>query len=120
MSKILLAMMLLAVPFQQDKIKSDTSTGSGDILLSSAFQSTSQIVLLSDKDGNLLMFIIADKDGNEMVKVTSNGDVSYGKGYTPDQAARTFWEVLAKYHPVVCGQHKDETPKKRLADHDGE
>jgi len=55
--------------------------------------------------GSKILFV-KDKDGNLMVNIDQQGKVTYGEKYKPDDAAKTFWEVLAKYYPVVCEQQK--------------
>jgi hypothetical protein len=35
------------------------------------------------------------------VKVNSNGTIEYGEDYTPDEAAKAFWEVVKQYHPYA-------------------
>jgi hypothetical protein len=56
--------------------------------------------------GGTDMIVVSDKDGKLMIKVTQDGKITYGPGYTPDAAARTFWEVLARYYPIVCEEQK--------------
>lgn len=35
-----------------------------------------------------------------LVTIKPNGDLEYGKNYTPDAAAKIFWETLAKTNPA--------------------
>jgi len=35
------------------------------------------------------------------VKVNSDGTIEYGESYTPDEAAKAFWEVVKLYHPYA-------------------
>ncbi len=40
---------------------------------------------------------ITGASGDRLVTVHGDGRITYGAGYTPDEAARVFWEALA--HP---------------------
>lgn len=44
--------------------------------------------------------VIADDDGNPLVSVHSDGSLTYGEGYDPDEAARIFWNALARHSPI--------------------
>lgn len=37
-----------------------------------------------------------------IVTLTSQGELVYGEGYTPDEAARVFWEALRSYAPLCA------------------
>jgi hypothetical protein len=36
-----------------------------------------------------------------MVRISYDGKVEYGKDYTPEEAAKQFWEALVKYNPAI-------------------
>jgi len=43
---------------------------------------------------------ISDKDGNVMVAIDANeGKIHYGEKYSPDEAAKIFWEAMYGNHP---------------------
>lgn len=48
---------------------------------------------------------IGKPDGELLIEITPGGRVVYGPNYTPDEAARTFWEAMATYVPPCpnCG-----------------
>lgn len=46
-------------------------------------------------------FFLFGDDGNLLVCVGRDGKVEYGSNYTPDEAARIFWEALGRYAPSV-------------------
>lgn len=37
-----------------------------------------------------------------LVTIHPNGELEYGPDYTPDEAARRFWEALQHYMPGRC------------------
>lgn len=52
--------------------------------------------------GGSYIIKVVDKDDKLMVSVANDGKVIYGENYKPDDGAKTFWEVLVKYYPIVC------------------
>ena len=42
-------------------------------------------------------------DGHEAISIASDGTIVYHNNYTPDEAAKLFWEAVEQYHP-----YKDE------------
>jgi len=38
--------------------------------------------------------------GKLLVKIYADGTIEYGEGYTPDEAAKTFWNAIAYHHPL--------------------
>jgi hypothetical protein len=65
--------------------------------------------------GGTYIIEIDDKDDALMVRVDRDGKITYGKGYSADASAKTFWELLAKYYPVVC--KREELPPPAPAEH---
>jgi len=52
-------------------------------------------------------FVIYDKNGEMLIEINpEKNTATYGKNYTPDLAARRFWEALALMRPC----DKSETP----------
>ncbi|WP_020135025.1 hypothetical protein [Streptomyces sp. 351MFTsu5.1] len=52
-------------------------------------------------------------DGQPLVTIHPDGTLDYGPGYTPDEAARTFWDALRRLMPArcpACGHIGLETP----------
>ena len=45
----------------------------------------------------LIALEILDYDDEPLVQVYANGDIAYGKKYTPDVAARAFWSAMAAH-----------------------
>jgi hypothetical protein len=45
---------------------------------------------------------INGEDGQPLVTIHSNGELEYGPNYTPDEAARTFWDALRHLAPARC------------------
>ncbi|MCX5522175.1 hypothetical protein OG342_04740 [Streptomyces bobili] len=57
--------------------------------------------------------IITGQDGRPLVTIHPSGQLEYGPGYTPDEAARTFWNALRRLAPArcpACGHIGMETP----------
>lgn len=57
--------------------------------------------------------IIASGDGGPLVTIHPNGELEYGPDYTPDEAARAFWDALRRLAPTrcpACGHSGLETP----------
>ena len=46
------------------------------------------------------VFIIQGHDGKMMVSVGYDGTLTYGESYTPDAAAKTFWEAVGHTAPM--------------------
>lgn len=44
---------------------------------------------------------ICTNDGEPLVSIKMDGTVEYGKGYTPDEAAKQFWEAMARWPSMV-------------------
>lgn len=45
---------------------------------------------------------IAGADGAPLVTIRPTGELEYGPGYTPDEAARAFWDALRYLAPARC------------------
>lgn len=45
---------------------------------------------------------ISGGDGAWLVKIHPDGTLEYGPGYTPDEAARSFWDAMRIYLPTRC------------------
>lgn len=39
--------------------------------------------------------------GKLMVRVLPTGEIEYGEDYDPDEAARIFWNAIAKHMPAI-------------------
>lgn len=49
-----------------------------------------------------LTIVIPGENGQFLLKIHPNGTLEYGPGYTPDEAARRFWDAVrqaARIHP---------------------
>lgn len=46
--------------------------------------------------------VILSEDGHPLVTIKPNGELKYGPGYTPDEAARCFWDALRYLAPARC------------------
>lgn len=55
---------------------------------------------------------IKNSKGELIVRADPQGKITYGGNYKPDEAARTFWEVLTRSYSEVCAQTKKEPEKK--------
>lgn len=44
---------------------------------------------------------IVGADG-PLVTIHPDGTLDYGPGYTPDEAARSFWDAMRHYMPARC------------------
>jgi len=52
-------------------------------------------------------------DGQPLVTIHPTGELEYGPNYTPDEAARTFWDAMHRLAPARCpncGHTGLETP----------
>lgn len=45
---------------------------------------------------------INGEDGQPLVTIHPDGQLDYGPGYTPDEAARRFWDAMRYYMPARC------------------
>ncbi|MGW5175923.1 hypothetical protein ACWERY_16365 [Streptomyces sp. NPDC004082] len=45
---------------------------------------------------------ILGEDGAPLVTIHPNGELEYGLGYTPDAAARRFWDAMRHLMPARC------------------
>lgn len=45
---------------------------------------------------------ISGADGQPLVTIHPNGELDYGPNYTPDAAARAFWDALRNLAPARC------------------
>lgn len=46
--------------------------------------------------------IINGADGTPLVTIHPDGALDYGPGYSPDKAARAFWDALRHLAPARC------------------
>lgn len=53
---------------------------------------------------------ISSSGGEPLVVVHTDGTVEYGKDYTPDKAARQFWEAMGRFAP--CSEKKEDKNDK--------
>jgi hypothetical protein len=58
-----------------------------------------EITLLSPPPPNIT---ILGEDGRPLVTIRPSGELEYGPGYTPDEAARRFWEAMRRLAPARC------------------
>jgi hypothetical protein len=49
------------------------------------------------KDADILR--IQRPDGSALVTLHHDGSLTYGEGYTPDEAAKTFWDAIRRFMP---------------------
>jgi hypothetical protein len=57
--------------------------------------------------------ILGEDGRTPLVTIHPNGTLEYGPDYTPDEAARAFWDALAGHYPARCpncGHSGTETP----------
>lgn len=45
---------------------------------------------------------ISGDDGVPLVRIHPDGTLEYGPNYTPDEAARTFWDAMRHHLPTRC------------------
>lgn len=82
-----------------------TATKDGSSTAAQATPGTQMLVTprdISPKPGAPVTLIEITKNDKPIVTVLSDGSVIYGKGYTPDAAAKAFWEETAREYPSVC------------------
>lgn len=58
-----------------------------------------QGVTLRPAPNNIL---INGENGTPLVTIHPSGELEYGPGYTPDEAARRFWDAMRHYMPAHC------------------
>ena len=46
--------------------------------------------------------VITGTDSQPLVTIHPNGQLEYGPGYTPDEAAQRFWDALRRLAPARC------------------
>lgn len=51
--------------------------------------------ITTHKPGGSDLISIFGKERKLLIRVNRDGTLEYGEGYTPDEAARLFWEALA-------------------------
>lgn len=81
----------------KDEKTASTSTKTGCDKIEGTFHERGSIPL----EGPKLVFPAAETfffraGPNAMVTITPEGKVTYGEGYTPDAAARAFWEAVGQ------------------------
>lgn len=54
------------------------------------------------------------ESGNLVVGITSEGKMSFGPGYKPEQAAKLFWEAITERNPLNLKVQRLEQDKKEL------
>jgi DNA-directed RNA polymerase subunit RPC12/RpoP len=57
--------------------------------------------------------ILGEDGRTPLVTIHSSGELEYGPGYTPDEAARRFWDAMRRIMPArcpACGHIGLETP----------
>jgi hypothetical protein len=52
--------------------------------------------------GPVFLSIYVANDRDPLVTIASDGRVILGAGYTPDEAARGFWEQISRVYPGMC------------------
>jgi hypothetical protein len=55
--------------------------------------------LVSEFAGKHDIFYISNSEGKMVVRIRHDGQVEFGPGYTPDEAAKEFWVALGYYAP---------------------
>lgn len=65
----------------------------GSYSLPPTYTEPSVVIVLASPDGRRL--VINDDSGNALVTVWANGELEFGDGYDPDEAAHRFWSALA-------------------------
>lgn len=58
-----------------------------------------ETVVLRAPESNL---VINGADGQALVTIRPSGELEYGADYTPDEAARRFWDALRHLMPAPC------------------
>lgn len=59
---------------------------------------------------------INNQIGNAIVEIDSLGNITYGPSYTPDAAAKIFWETISAYSPATIAQTENVALKEANAD----
>jgi DNA-directed RNA polymerase subunit RPC12/RpoP len=57
--------------------------------------------------------ILGEDNRTPLVTIHPSGELEYGPGYTPDEAARRFWDAMRRLAPARCpncGHVGSETP----------
>lgn len=106
MRQAITILLLLAVPLSAQEAKSPAPTFNKGTEFHIDYTPQPTILI-----GGSAIIVINDADKKMMVNVTREGVVTYGEGYKPDDAAKAFWQGLAKYYPVVCEKPKAEEKK---------
>lgn len=83
------------------------STGSSSLTLSMTPPDHSVKIFTSGDE----LIEITDKNGELMVRVSADGKVEYGKGYTAEDSAKAFWSELAKAYFGVCEERRKAEKK---------
>jgi hypothetical protein len=71
--------------------------GTGGLLLSGG---TSTSVQIAPPPRNIA--ILGEDGRTPLVTIHPSGELEYGPGYTPDEAARHFWDALRRIAPARC------------------
>ena len=61
-------------------------------------EALSEMPLVSEEDAHDLISIYNPR-GELLVAIQLDGQLTYGEAYTPDEAAQTFWQAVAKNRP---------------------
>lgn len=59
-----------------------------------SFASTSTI------ETTYFTLMICGKDGHMIVGIKPDGQIDYGPGYDPDEAAKAFWQAMVRNQPL--------------------
>lgn len=47
------------------------------------------------------LLVVNGKDGRPLVTIERDRSLAFGERYEPDEAARIFWEAMARHAPVL-------------------
>jgi hypothetical protein len=67
----------------------------------------SQLTVSSDAVASFVIappniVILSEDNRTPLVTIHPSGELEYGPGYTPDEAARRFWDALRRLAPARC------------------
>ena len=51
------------------------------------------------EEGDTLFLLQGGKISDPLVTIKADGTIVFGANYTPDAAAKAFWEVVRRSHP---------------------
>lgn len=111
MNRALFALLLFAIPFQKDKPKDTSPLPSNISDTSSAISAPAAITFTSTMTSATMVVLSRANEPLVIIDLQNSGEIVYGKNYTPDAAAKAFWQAIGTQYPCHPQPAKPEKGK---------